>query len=130
MSTGKCSHGYFTHSPYNKCPWCFGWDRHNKGSIPMHGKGNGWLLKKGEPVCQSCGGPSNAGWGVLPPDMTQEQWKTHRHTIKTCYTCDLAKLQDPYAKAVRRSQEAARPLNLGGGHYESIRTHSSTPKFG
>ncbi len=64
MTSTKCPHGYFTHSSQG-CPWCAGyaapWWR---TVIPVVGHGNGWLLRAGEPICTSCGGPSWAGWGI------------------------------------------------------------------
>lgn len=36
----KCSHGYFTHSPSNLCPWCFGFDAtSNHDVVPVVGHG-------------------------------------------------------------------------------------------
>ena len=64
MSIPRCAHGYFTHSPFNRCPWCHGFDASHHDVIPVVGHGNGWLLRGGDSVCQSCGGPSTAGWGL------------------------------------------------------------------
>lgn len=111
--SNKCPHGYFTHSKYNKCPWCFGWRWNNWDAVPVKGKGNGWLLRKTDPVCQTCGGPATAGGGVLPPGMTHEQHEATKHTIKTCYYC----YQDSLAEKKPRQAKT----NLGGGHYEGVR---------
>jgi hypothetical protein len=84
----KCPHGYWLHA-YLKCPWCFGWTTEHHGVIPLEygKKGNGWLLKKGEPVCE-CGGPAGAGWGILPDWVkTAEDRERHRRSIKKCIQC-------------------------------------------
>ena len=82
MSVPKCPHGYFTHSPFNKCPWCFGVDASNNDAVPVLGHGNGWLLRKGEPACPSCGGPRSAGWGATTGDPSAKP-------APMCYGCAM-----------------------------------------
>jgi hypothetical protein len=81
--TNKCSHGYFTHSPSNLCPWCFGFDAtSNHDVVPVVGHGNGWLLRIGNAVCTSCGGPAEAGWGATGSNPALEH-----AAPATCYYC-------------------------------------------
>ncbi len=78
----KCPHGYFTHSSSNRCPWCYGFDDANRDVIPVVGHGNGWLLRSGAAICTSCGGPSEAGWGMITSD-----WSPDRPPPSMCYSC-------------------------------------------
>lgn len=79
--TDKCPHGYFTSNvSSHRCPWCFGFDTSNRDAVPVVGHGNGWLLRSGEPIFISCGGPSVAGWGM----------RTHQASERPpsmCYVC-------------------------------------------
>jgi hypothetical protein len=60
----KCTHGYFD-DQFQHCPWCHGFDDSNRDAVPVVGHGNGWLLRQGDPACPSCGGPRDAGWGLV-----------------------------------------------------------------
>lgn len=104
MSIAKCPHGYFTHSPFNKCPWCFGTDASNADAVPVVGHGNGWLLHKDDPICTSCGGPSTAGWGVDASDGSPRPPPT------LCYGCRIGdNTKEAIAKrAVHESQRGVR----------------------
>jgi len=73
----KCAHGYFTHL---RCPWCRGVDDETRDVVSVVGHGNGWLLRRGEPICGSCGGPAYAGWGAV--DDTRP-----RKLPTLCYPC-------------------------------------------
>lgn len=82
----KCIHGYWTHA-YDKCPWCFGFTQATQDVVPVKGPGNGWLLRKGQAPCIHCGGPGNAGFGIIPPGITLEFWKTISCRLNYCYQC-------------------------------------------
>ncbi len=94
----KCAHGYFAHL---HCPWCCGLDGAAQDLVPVVGHGNGWLLRRGEPVCESCGGPAEAGWGgtvvVDGPRMPP----------KLCYSCRIGS-NTKEAIAKREEHEARR----------------------
>ena len=92
--SAKCQHGYFTHSQYNRCPQCHGYDQHNKDSVPVDGPGNGWLLKEGDPVCIDCGGPAGGG-GILPSYMTHEYFRdVVRPRYKLCRDCSRLRAKE------------------------------------
>lgn len=77
----KCEHGYFTSEP---CPWCLGNDPGDV--VPVNGHGNGWLLRLGNPVCPSCGGPGKAGWGMYVDINISALASRH---MCTCYVCRI-----------------------------------------
>jgi len=102
--TPKCPHGYWEHSRFNRCPWCHGQDQHNAGAIQVRGPGNGWLLKRDRSVCIGCGGPGNAGWGLLPSGAeawTVEQHREYRARQVLCYGCTLNGLKMPIVELER-----------------------------
>lgn len=79
----KCTHGYFTSQP---CPWCLGrepsaWD----DFVKVIGHGNGWLLRRGDRVCASCGGPRGAGWGAYAGDKESDP----KDGAPMCYVCTI-----------------------------------------
>lgn len=92
MSIARCPHGYFTHSQFNRCPWCFGVDKYNKDAVPMRNgaPGNGWLLKRGQHPCNGCGGPATAGYGLRPEGLTDAQYADVMSKIRYCYTCAVS----------------------------------------
>ena len=99
--SNKCSHGYFTRSPSNRCPWCHGFDASNRDAVPVVGHGNGWLLRSGEVACESCGGPSAAGWGIGSPESIATT------PPRLCYPCRSGE-NTKEAVERRASHEAAR----------------------
>ena len=87
----KCPHGIFTHSPVlNRCPWCFGQNDHNRAAVSVVGPGNGWLLRAGDPVCDTCGGPAHVCNGLIPSGMTHAQWRESLQQITRCHYCNMA----------------------------------------
>lgn len=82
LMTTKCPHGYFTSEP---CPWCSGRDLADFAEVVGHG--NGWLLRLGDLVCPSCGGPRVAGWGLYvdeaPDPRNSDDWQP------LCYACTI-----------------------------------------
>ena len=78
MAFDKCLHGYFTRQ---HCPWCHGFDDSTRDVVTVTGHGNGWLLRKDEAVCESCGGPSGAGWGITSDVALSAE------PPKLCYPC-------------------------------------------
>ncbi len=106
MSVDKCPHGYFTHSPFNRCPWCFGFDDSNRDAVPVVGHGNGWLLRQGELACPSCGGPRSAGWGAYVGD-TPPDHRDPAQCPSMCYGCTIGD-NTKEAIAKRVAHEAAR----------------------
>lgn len=90
----KCTHGYFEHSEFNRCPWCHGWDKHNKDAIPINGIGNGWLLRKEQYPCISCGGPSG-GWGrIAGNDTRSPEQRAKDDSKRPCYSCTMGLKND------------------------------------
>lgn len=110
--TPRCPHGYWEHSQFSRCPQCHGRDAHNKDAVPVHGPGNGWLLKKGAPVCLGCGGPGCAGYGLLPSGAeawTEEEHAAYRAKQILCYSCTLNGLQYPIVELNRISPAPGLP---------------------
>ena len=47
------------------------------------------MLRDGDPACLECGGPANAGYGLVPPGMTSAQLEAERMRPKKCYGCTV-----------------------------------------
>lgn len=99
---GKCPHGYWTHSQYNRCPWCHGFTKETEDVVPVVGVGNGWLLRRGTTPCRGCGGPGNAGHGILPGGMTHAWYEAnYLPKIDLCYECARTLPPDEVARILR-----------------------------
>ena len=103
----KCFHGYFE-LPSNRCPWCCGFDESNRNAVPVVGHGNGWLLRTDEAVCESCGGPSCAGWGIGSPESIAAE------PPRLCYPCRSGE-NTKEAIEKRAAREAKRGVRRGPG---------------
>jgi hypothetical protein len=87
--SAKCAHGYWAHA-HVQCPWCVGFTAETADVVPVRGPGNGWLLRRGQTPCMRCGGPGNAGSGLLPSFVTSAWWDQARPYLKQnfCYGCN------------------------------------------
>jgi len=129
-SVPPCPHGYWEHSQLNRCPWCHGRDAHNAEAVPVaSGPGNGWLLKRGDPICVGCGGPGCAGWGLLPSgaeSWTPEQHHEYRQSQVLCYGCSVNGLRMPIREVERHSpapgMKGVRVVESGGETYWQCET--------
>jgi hypothetical protein len=110
--TPKCPHGYYTHSPFNRCPWCHSFDETNRDVIPVIGHGNGGLLRRGALVCPSCGGPGDAGWGMIVDAAADTR------TERQCYGCRIGE-NTKEAIARRATHESSRAVKKAKGSKES-----------
>lgn len=54
----------------------------------MIGHGNGWLLRWGDLVCPSCGGPRVAGWGLYAGNKAPDP-KNPNDWQPLCYVCTI-----------------------------------------
>jgi hypothetical protein len=102
MSRVKCPHGYFTPPARQRCPWCHGFDDISQNVIPVTGHGNGWLLRVGDAVCTSCGGPSSAGWGLIDDTVPVQS----RRLPSMCYSCQSG--ENTKETLTRRAEHEAR----------------------
>jgi hypothetical protein len=104
----RCEHGYYTHSPFNRCPWCHGFDASTRDVIPVIGHGNGWLLRQGALICPSCGGFGDAGWGMIVDKADAPPM------VRWCYGCKIGENMKE-AIARRDAHEARRGVKKTKG---------------
>jgi hypothetical protein len=106
----KCQHGYWTHSSFNRCPWCHGFTAETADVVPVHGPGNGWLLRAGQAPCKGCGGPGNAGHGLLPSGVTVEWYEAHwKPKLDLCYDCSRTLPPDQVSRILRERGPMPQP---------------------
>jgi hypothetical protein len=109
--SAKCPHGYFSR-PSNRCPWCHGFDATHRNVIPVVGHGNGWLLHQGTTICTSCGGPGDAGWGLIAEGAVSD------HAPTMCYGCRSGE-NTKEAIARRTAHEATRGIKKKRGEIKT-----------